>query len=279
MKTQIVNPNLGNFIKSLRDVGYTFEIAVADILDNSITAKASIVKIHTVAEPEVVFSMLDNGAGMTDEQLVEAMRLATRDPDDSREKTDLGRFGLGLKNRFIFPMYKTYCSFKKRWMKVSAKQWDLELISETNEWRLITPSTDELDSLPLIDELRKQKKGTLVVWQNIDRYKKDSFVNEIDKLRNHLALVFHRFLEAKFKPLKIFVNNNQIKSFDPFNSSHHATQEGTAEQIKLFKSKLQFSLLYFRTIQSFRSRNMNAMQQKTAIQNRRDFIYTDQIGF
>lgn len=86
MKTQIVNPNLGNFIKSLRDVGYTFEIAVADILDNSITAKASAVKIYTAAEPEIVFCILDDGAGMSEEQLVEAMRLSSRDPDESREK-------------------------------------------------------------------------------------------------------------------------------------------------------------------------------------------------
>lgn len=237
MKTQIVNPNLGNFIKSLRDVGYTFEIAVADILDNSITAKASVVKIHTVAEPEIIFGMLDDGAGMSEDQLVEAMRLSARDPDESRDKNDLGRFGLGLKTASFSQCTKLTVVSKKDGA-VSAKQWDLDLISKTNEWQLITPDADELEVLPLIDELRKQRKGTLVVWQDIDRYKKDSFVNEIDKLRNHLALVFHRFLESKFKPLRIFVNNNQLKSFDPFNSSHTATQEGTEEQIKLFKSKI-----------------------------------------
>lgn len=237
MKTQIVNPNLGNFIKSLRDVGYTFEIAVADILDNSITAKASVVKIYSTAEPEIIFAMLDDGAGMSDEQLVEAMRLSSRDPDDSRDKTDLGRFGLGLKTA-SFSQCTKLTVISKKGSEVSAKQWDLELISKTNEWQLITPESDELDKLPLIDELRKQKKGTLVVWQNIDRYKKESFVDEIDKLRSHLALVFHRFLGAPIKPLKIFANNNQIKSFDPFNTSHSATQQGAAEKIKLFNSNI-----------------------------------------
>jgi hypothetical protein len=236
MKTQIVNPNLGNFVKSLRDVGYTFEIAVADILDNCITAKASTVKIYTVAEPEVIFSILDNGKGMSDEQLVEAMRLATRNPDDEREKNDLGRFGLGLKTA-SFSQCRKLTVVSKKADEVSAKQWDLDLIAETNEWRLITPESAELEKLPLIDDLRKQKHGTLVVWQNVDRYNKGSFTDEIDKLRNHLALVFHRFLEA-LKPLKIFVNNNQLKPFNPFNISHRATQQGASEKIKIFKSTI-----------------------------------------
>lgn len=235
MNTQIVNPNLGNFIKSLRDVGYTFDIAVADILDNCITAKASVINIYTVAEPEIIFSMLDNGNGMKDKQLVEAMRLSSRNPDDEREKNDLGRFGLGLKTASFSQCRKLTVASKKDG-EVSAKQWDLDLIAETNEWRLITPEPEEIADLPLIDELIKQKHGTLVVWQTIDRYKKESFINEIDNLRNHLALVFHRFLEAPIKPLKIFVNNNQIKPFDPFNVSHSATQQGAPEKIKLFKS-------------------------------------------
>lgn len=237
MKTQIVNPNLGNFIKSLRDVGYTFEIAVADILDNSITANASVVKIYTAAEPEIIFAMLDDGTGMSDEQLVEGMRMATRDPDDDRDKNDLGRFGLGLKTASFSQCQKLTVISKKAEI-ISAKQWDLELISKSNQWLLATPEPEDFENLPLMDELKKQKHGTLVVWQTIDRYKKESFVNEIDKLRNHLALVFHRFLEAPFKPLKISVNNNGVEPFDPFNASHLATQEGAPEIIKIFNSTI-----------------------------------------
>jgi hypothetical protein len=97
MKTELVNPNIKNFIKSLRDVGYTFEIAVADVLDNSISAHATEVKIYAVPNPEVFFCMIDNGEGMSELELTEAMRLASKNPDDDRDKKDLGRFGLGLK--------------------------------------------------------------------------------------------------------------------------------------------------------------------------------------
>jgi hypothetical protein len=93
VKTEKVQPNITNFIKSLRDIGYSFEIAVADVVDNSITAKSRNIDISIVPEPEISFELLDNGSGMDEKELVEAMRLATKDPDIKRERNDLGRFG------------------------------------------------------------------------------------------------------------------------------------------------------------------------------------------
>jgi len=138
MKTDLVKPNLKNFIKSLRDVGYTFEIAVADILDNSISASATEIKIYTVPKPDLVFYMLDNGKGMSNDELLEAMRLATKNPDDERDKKDLGRFGLGLKTA-SFSQCKKLTVISKKDNDISIKQWDLDYISEVNEWKLITP--------------------------------------------------------------------------------------------------------------------------------------------
>lgn len=236
MKTEVVNPNLSNFVKSLRDVGYTFEIAVADILDNCISAKASTVKIYAVAQPEITFSMLDDGIGMSENQLKEAMRLATKDSDDVRDKTDLGRFGLGLKTA-SFSQCKKLTVISKKDGVISAKQWDLDFISEKNEWFLITPTNKELEKLPLISEIEKQDCGTLVVWQEIDRHKPENFTDEIHKLRQHLSLVFHRFLERVGKnKLKILINDNPVGAFNPFNISHNATQQITPEKVKLFDS-------------------------------------------
>lgn len=272
MKTEVVNPNLSNFVKSLRDVGYTFEIAVADILDNCITAKASEVKIYTIADPDIIFSILDNGIGMSEKQLVEAMRLASKDPEEVREKTDLGRFGLGLKTASFSQCRKlTVISTKDN--VVSARQWDLDVISEKNEWLLITPELEELQDLPQYDELLKSKHGTLVVWENIDKFKKEGFANEIDKLRKHIALVFHRFLEkgGKLKSLKIVVNYNPIKAFNPFNASHPATQEGTSEKIKLFDSTV--------TIQPFILPHHSKLSQQEYEQYATEEGYTKSQGF
>ena len=135
MKTELIPPNVSNFVKSLRDVGYTFEIAVADVLDNSISANATTIKIHTVDHPALVFCMLDNGCGMSEPQLVEAMRLATQSPEEKRDKKDLGRFGLGLKTA-SFSQCKSLTVLSKQNNVTSIRQWDLDYIANKNEWRL-----------------------------------------------------------------------------------------------------------------------------------------------
>ena len=231
MKTEVINPNVKNFIKSFRDIGYSFEVAVADIIDNSITAKASSIKILATAEPKLILSILDDGDGMSCAELVEAMRFATKDPDEKREKSDLGKFGLGLKTASCSQCKKLTVISKKSGV-ISARLWDLDYMGKNNKWLLIDP--DEYDSLPLVEELRQQDSGTLVVWQNIDRYTKDGFTEKLDKLRKHLALVFHRFLSrgGSFSRLKMYINNNQLEAFNPFNIENTATQEIKPEKIK-----------------------------------------------
>ncbi|QUH26418.1 ATP-binding protein [Serpentinicella alkaliphila] len=236
---EVVKPNLKNFVKSLRDIGYTFEIAIADILDNSISANASKIKIFTVAEPELVFAILDDGIGMSTEELVNAMRLATKNPENERAKDDLGRFGLGLKTA-SFSQCKKLTVISKKNNKLSARQWDLDFIAETDEWYLLKPENECLKSLPLFDELCDQEHGTLVIWQYIDGLKNNNFSDKITKLRQHLSLVFHRFIEGTdmFRSVSIEVNNNPIKAFNPFNSNHPATQQLAVEKIKLHDSTI-----------------------------------------
>jgi len=242
MNTEVVNPNIGNFVKSLRDVGYTFEIAVADVLDNSISANATEIIIHTVPKPKVFFCMLDNGDGMSEEELTEAMRLATRNPEESRDKKDLGRFGLGLKTA-SFSQCKKLTVLSKKDEKVSIKQWDLDYIATHNQWLLITPNISDFNDTPLVRELNSLESGTLVIWEEIDRYKEKSFSNNIEKLRKHLSLVFHRFLEGSdsFTKLKISINNSLLKPFDPFNANNDATFRKSVEKIKIFDSTIKIT--------------------------------------
>lgn len=235
MEEQIVNPCVGNFIKSLRDIGYNFEIAVADIVDNSITAKSTMIEIHTIAKPNIMFSMLDDGIGMSDEELVEAMRLASKDPSKEREKNDLGRFGLGLKTA-SFSQCKKLTVISKKDGKLSAARWDLNYLEEKNQWLLKRPDLDGIINNDLLDKLKTYENGTLVIWEDIDRYEQDSFSDIIDKLRKHLSLVFHRYLEGSIKgqKLKIIVNNSELIGLNPFNTNHPATQELSIEKIKLY---------------------------------------------
>lgn len=240
MKTQVVQPVVSNFIKSLRDIGYTFEVAVADVLDNSISAKANNIKIACLPNPNTVFCILDDGTGMSNRELVEAMRLASNDPDEEREASNLGRFGLGLKTA-SFSHCQDLTVMSKKHGIVSIKQWDLQYISKKNEWLLITPDIHEYENVPLFDEFVEQESGTLVVWREIDAFQVSEIPNKIDILRNHLSLVFHCFLEGIVpgkKALKIFVNGQQLEPFNPFNPKHTATQQLMPEKTKFLDSEI-----------------------------------------
>ncbi|KMK95067.1 ATP-binding protein [Rossellomorea marisflavi] len=240
MKTEVVQPIVSNFIKSLRDIGYTFEVAVADVLDNSISAKANNIQIACLPIPETTFTMLDDGTGMSNEELVNAMRLATNDPYSQRESTDLGRFGLGLKTA-SFSQCRDLTVMSKKDGEIVIKQWDLEYISQENEWLLITPALENFKDVPLFDEFLNQDKGTLVVWKGIDTFKESDIPNQVDILRDHLALVFHCFLEGVIpgkKALTIHVNGQKITPFNPFNPKNIATQQLASEKIKYLNSEI-----------------------------------------
>src|SRR5690606_26304456 len=107
----------------------------------------------------------------------------------------------------------------------SCRQWDLTFIATKNEWLLITPNI--YDNLPLFEKLGEMDSGTLIVWEDIDRIPQANFSEMIDKLRKHLSLVFHKFLEGSVvsKKLNISINNNPVKPFNPFNLNHPATQQ------------------------------------------------------
>ncbi len=240
MKTQNIPPNVSNFVKSLRDIGYTLEVAIADILDNSISANAKHIQIYAVEKPEIIFCILDNGSGMTESELVEAMRLSSKSPDDDRDKKDLGKFGLGLKTA-SFSQCKKLTVLSKKDNIASIRQWDLDYVVSQNEWSLIEPEFDDFADIQLVSEFNGLTNGTLVIWQEVDYCQKETFSDDIDKTMKHLSLIFHCFLEADFNPLKITFNNNKLKSFNPFNVDHSATQAKPAEIIKINNSEIKIS--------------------------------------
>ncbi|MGE7983342.1 ATP-binding protein [Solibacillus sp. NPDC093137] len=236
MKYDVVRPNVSNFVKSLRDMGYTFEIAVADVLDNSISAKALNIHIDMGGTKGLHLALLDDGTGMSEKELIEAMRLGSKDPDSNRSKNDLGRFGLGLKTA-SFSQAKKLTVITKYNDQVFSRQWDLDFISKSDDWNLITPTEANIKKFPLYKELLEQKSGTLVIWQSIDTVNKDHITETIYSLREHLSLVFHRFLEGEIlrKRLNISVNGKPLLPFNPFNEKNSNTQWITEQKIKIEK--------------------------------------------
>ncbi|MBE8233064.1 MAG: ATP-binding protein [Endozoicomonadaceae bacterium] len=234
-----VRPNVTNFIESLRDIGYSFEVAVADILDNSISAKATKVEILSTPKPDKLFCLLDNGTGMIEKELVEAMRFASRSSQDIRDSNDLGKFGLGLKTA-SFSQCRALTVITKKSGNIAIRKWDIDVLKQENDWILITPEITDLPEVSLVNDFIKSKKnGTLVVWEKIDTMDDKSWAENVKKLDEHLSLVFHQFLERKNRPLRIFINNRKLEAFNPFNVSNKATQPQNTEVIPVKGGKVE----------------------------------------
>lgn len=229
----LIRPNVKNFIKSLRDMGYNFDIAVADIIDNCISANAKEIYIEdSDNDASPMLTILDDGVGMNREELINAMRLGSKDPDNDRNENDLGRFGLGLKTA-SFSQCTKLTVVTKQGSEINALKWDLEYIIEKDDWYILSPSIDELNAYSQFKKLQSFDSGTLVIWENIDNLDSTNFIDVLHSLRKHLALVFHRFLEGEFPKIDIYLNNNYIEPFNPFNEKNIATQRLEMERFKL----------------------------------------------
>ncbi len=213
-------------IESMRSLGYSFSSAIADLIDNSISAGAK--NIDIIAEPGSNPSLiiLDDGCGMSQDKLYEAMRYGSSNPLDDRDENDLGRFGLGLKSASLSQCRRLVVISKQK-NKLSAFSWDLDYVIEKKTWMLKGFSEDEIDKYPEIEKLKALKHGTYVYLSEFDRIKEgtgnlsETFNKCLDDMIDHLALVFHRFLE---EDLVIRVNNLTVEGRDPFLSYHKATQ-------------------------------------------------------
>lgn len=226
-------PSASSLSESMRDLGYSLATAVADIIDNSITAKATEVDVYcdlTGDKPSLI--IMDNGSGMTEEALLIAMKHGSVNPKQAREANDLGRFGLGLKTA-SFSQCRNLTVISSINSEVCGAEWDLDYVSERDDWCLSILDNDEIQKKIYLAQMNKT--GTAVIWTKLDRLfedqygsKRDEIVNEkLDLLERHLSLVFHRFLagEVKHHPkLSIRINGHTVKPFDPFCRKFKATQ-------------------------------------------------------
>lgn len=237
-RRKVVRPHAAALIESLRDIGYSLETAISDIIDNSITAGAHRVEIVTETySDEPYIAIIDDGAGMTEDELVAAMRPGSTNPLTTRDEPDLGRFGLGLKSA-SFSQCRRLTVVSRHSGQTSAAIWDLDDVAERNEWEVQLP--DRFDIIPEVDKLRQQ--GTLVLWQKLDRLtggyshnavKRAEVINQrIAETERHLRLVFHRFMED-VQPLRILLNGRQLRSLDPFVRKNPATISDPEEKLAL----------------------------------------------
>ena len=214
-------PTAAALMESTRSIGYSFDSAVADIVDNSISANAMHVWIRTLPDDDPYLSILDDGDGMDSQELCEAMRYGVN-PNLVRDPNDLGRFGLGMKMASLSQCRRLTVVSKTK-DSLSACRWDLDRVIETDEWTLQILSEEDIVDVPMYDDLKDLDHGTLVVWQDLDKLKErsidmqDLMTETIASCRSHLSLVFHRFLDSTYGGrLEMFMNGSEIMPLDPF---------------------------------------------------------------
>lgn len=251
-RVQHLPPSAASLTASFRDLGYSLETAIADVIDNSIAADSTEIKVFCDASRrEPVLAIVDNGHGMNESEVVNAMRHGTADPRRIRGAKDLGRFGLGLKTA-SFSQCRRLTIISAFKGERSGAEWSLAQIEAENDWNLSVLEKEDIESQPCIDMLGDC--GTLVIWRELDRlleieseHKRDEILNEkLSIVEKHLALVFHRFLAGELKgrrKLSISINGRRVVAFDPFCRKNEATQLLCEE--KVWIGEIEVSLRAF----------------------------------
>lgn len=223
-----VLPNASSLIESMRSIGYSFETAIADIIDNSISAKAKQIDIfQRTKDGKPYLQIIDDGRGMSREELIEAITLGSKNPLEIREETDLGRFGIGLKSA-SFSQCRKLTVISKKNNQINAYQWDLDLVRITDSFDVVCLTQEDISAINNIEILNARNSGTIVQWEEFDRIRESTLdlSDELAELMNrtveHISLIFHRFLEEN---LQIKVNFETVFPKDPFLKNHIGTQE------------------------------------------------------
>ena len=234
-----------NMLESFRAVGYSMEAAVADILDNSISAGAKNIWIDFDWKgSDTIFSLKDDGCGMTNDELINAMRPGSKDPNVERDINDLGRFGLGLKTA-SFSQCRMYTVIsKKQSEKPVFWTWDLDYVYHyAKEWKLLASLPDGNWN----DQIQNLSSGTIVIWKDMDyllegtatddRRAYDKFLQTMERVKKHIATVFHRYIENN--KIRIFFSSREVEAWNPFLISHAATQSFPEEPLHNGKIKVR----------------------------------------
>lgn len=234
MQIQLI-PSARRLIRSLRDIGYEFVDAVADIVDNSIEAEATVIGISLQFEGEDSYlTIADNGVGMSSKDIQEALRFGSK--GHYRDVDDLGRYGLGLKTASLSQCERLTVSSRRSELqaRINSFCWDLDHIETTNRWEILGVNSGDLKEE--VWQHLHESTGTVVTWERLGRllgykypsgeYARRQVEQMSQSLKLHLGMVFHRFLagEVQGKRIAIYVNDERISPWDPYSRGEPNTQ-------------------------------------------------------
>lgn len=232
-RVEQVVPAAARTISSLRDVGYELPQAIADLVDNSVSAGATTVTVDLHFDgTNSWIRIADDGHGMDTMTLTESLRYGSvRNYDGD----DLGKFGFGLKTASTSQCRRVVVASRRALerARVEVRALDLDHIEQTNRWEILV--VDPADRPAHLIEPLRETTGTVVLWEDLDRildYKdpwggwaKRKLLDRAEAIAEHLGMVFHRFLAGQVRGhrLQILVNGSDVDAWDPFCLSEQAT--------------------------------------------------------
>lgn len=236
-------PDAASLMASARSFGkYDLPSALSDLIDNSIAAKARLVELScSFNAGNARVSVLDNGDGMSEGELLIAMRPASTSPLTERAQDDLGRFGWGLKSA-SFSQCRQLTVISRKGGTLTGARWDL---NDIDKWRMAILSQADIEREA--NRNLQSRDGTEVIWSDCDRLSESGELTEsefnalVSHTRGRIALTFHKYLSGKVpgKKLTIHLNGHPLAGFDPFYCDHAATQELEEEIVRVGNSRVR----------------------------------------
>ncbi len=232
-------PSPGRMFDAFANLGHTLPVAVAEILDNAIVARARNIEVSwpQTSPGEGCISIFDDGQGMDAGRLKEAMIFGS---DREYAARDLGRFGIGLKSASLSQAGVVTVASRCNDTPVSVMRWDKEHVQSAKAWELVEPALKPDEARMLIEPLR-DRPGTVVLWQRLNATRRAAtergsrsqalvepgWGSQIAQLKLHLGMTFHRFLTGETRErrqVRIRVNEQEVEPWDPFERSNPATE-------------------------------------------------------
>ena len=222
-----------DLLESQRNLGYSLEQAVSDLIDNSITAGAKEISYECLFnDGEPVFLLKDSGRGMSmkDNEIVECFKLGGSVRKE-RVRHDLGRFGCGLKTASLSQARCLIVVSKAKGFELIARALDLDWMTEHNRgWQL--REVDHTEITDCLDWFETRESGTVIKWLNWDKSINDEtqFYNAIDKVNNYVSVCFHRYMTNH--KIKISCGLINLKPISPI-PSESTRKEGPIKEMTI----------------------------------------------